>query len=60
MRCPRCGAAVHQTDRFCSKCGTDSSKDVEVFNYCPSCRENRSLTTNYCTKCGARLQRIED
>lgn len=49
--CKGCGAALNETDKFCSKCG----KKVEEETVCANCQTQNAPGAQFCTNCGQRL-----
>ena len=54
--CPKCGASVPSTSKFCLECGAkiESLNDNEVI--CPSCGQ-KTAKGKFCGECGAALAR---
>jgi RNA polymerase subunit RPABC4/transcription elongation factor Spt4 len=61
--CPRCGNALKETSRFCSRCGRDVTATVEqvkarrqtVNPACPSCGTVAGVGSKFCPNCGQAL-----
>jgi membrane protease subunit (stomatin/prohibitin family) len=54
--CPKCGAKVPATSKFCPDCGTElSPPSSEVMN-CPKCGKSIPANSKFCPDCGAKLQ----
>lgn len=47
--CPKCGAQIKSTAKFCPECGT-KMKPV-----CPNCKKELSAGTKFCPECGTKL-----
>lgn len=47
--CPKCGAAVRKTSKFCTACGT------KLLTACPGCGATVKATSKFCTRCGKPL-----
>ena len=52
MNCPKCGATVRETDKFCSECGStlDAKKSDGP---CRACGQMVPLGAKFCGNCGA-------
>ena len=56
VSCPKCGASVPSTSKFCLECGAkiEILKDNEII--CPSCGQ-KTAKGKFCGECGAALAR---
>ena len=53
--CPKCGASVPSTAKFCSECGEKMPEVKTVNNFCPECGTKLDGNTKFCPNCGHKL-----
>ena len=53
-KCSKCGEAISEDSRFCTKCGTPVAQLAEQ-KVCPSCGKPIFNESAFCTKCGHKL-----
>lgn len=58
-KCPVCGGAIADDDKFCGTCGASLEKPEEpeapVIAYCPNCGTPVKPTDYFCVNCGTKL-----
>ena len=56
--CPKCGAEVPRTSRFCDKCGTEliQSSEEEAVNLCKNCGNPLEKDALFCGNCGTKQE----
>jgi membrane protease subunit (stomatin/prohibitin family) len=54
--CPKCGAKVPATSKFCPDCGAELSPPASGAMDCPKCGKSIPANSKFCPDCGAKLQ----
>jgi len=49
MTCPKCGASISPTDKFCPDCGAKKANG----KFCPKC--GARVAGTFCSKCGTKI-----
>lgn len=52
QKCPKCGASVPESSKFCSSCGENLEGQSRK---CPNCSTANPGAAKYCSKCGTSL-----
>jgi membrane protease subunit (stomatin/prohibitin family) len=53
--CPKCGAHVPATSKFCPECGTQLTPPTAGAINCPKCGKSIPANSKFCPECGAQL-----
>jgi membrane protease subunit (stomatin/prohibitin family) len=53
--CPKCGAHVPATSKFCPECGTTLTPPTAGAINCPKCGKSIPAGSKFCPECGAQL-----
>jgi len=53
--CPKCGAHVPATSKFCPECGTTITPPSNQTMNCPKCRKSIHSNSKFCPDCGAKI-----
>jgi membrane protease subunit (stomatin/prohibitin family) len=53
--CPKCGAKVPATSKFCPECGTQLTPPTAGAINCPKCGKSIPANSKFCPECGAQL-----
>jgi membrane protease subunit (stomatin/prohibitin family) len=53
--CPKCGAHVPATSKFCPECGTQLTPPTAGAINCPKCGKSIPAGSKFCPECGAQL-----
>jgi len=53
--CPKCGAHVPATSKFCPECGTQLTPPSAGAINCPKCGKSIPANSKFCPECGAQL-----
>jgi membrane protease subunit (stomatin/prohibitin family) len=53
--CPKCGAHVPATSKFCPECGTQLTPPSAGAINCPKCGKSIPAGSKFCPECGAQL-----
>lgn len=53
--CPKCGARIPATSKFCPECGTAITPPSEQTMTCPKCGKTIPATSKFCPECGAKI-----
>jgi len=53
--CPKCGAHVPATSKFCPECGTNLTPPSSATINCPKCGHSIPASSKYCPECGATI-----
>lgn len=53
--CPKCGAHVPATSKFCPECGTSLTPPLAVTINCPKCGHSIPASSKFCPECGATI-----
>jgi membrane protease subunit (stomatin/prohibitin family) len=53
--CPKCGAKVPATSKFCPECGTQLTPPAAGAINCPKCGKSIPANSKFCPDCGAQL-----
>jgi membrane protease subunit (stomatin/prohibitin family) len=54
--CPKCGARVPATSKFCPECGTELAPPEEAAKKCPKCGHSIPSTAKFCPECGTKFE----
>jgi len=54
--CPKCGAHVPATSKFCPECGTTLAPPDEATKSCPKCGHTIPATAKFCPNCGTKFE----
>ena len=53
--CPKCGAHVPATSKFCPECGTTITQPSNQTMSCPKCGKSIPANSKFCPECGAKI-----
>jgi membrane protease subunit (stomatin/prohibitin family) len=53
--CPKCGAHVPATSKFCPECGTSLTPPSAATINCPKCGHSIPASSKFCPECGATI-----
>jgi len=53
--CPKCGAHVPATSKFCPECGTTITQSTDQTMTCPKCGKSIPANSKFCPDCGAKI-----
>ena len=53
--CPKCGAHVPATSKFCPECGTTLTPPSSATINCPKCGHSIPASSKFCPECGATI-----
>ena len=53
--CPKCGAHVPATSKFCPECGTNLTPPSQATIKCPKCGHDIPAGSKFCPECGATI-----
>ncbi len=53
--CPKCGAHVPATSKFCPECGTTITPPSQTTMSCPKCGKTIPANSKFCPECGEKL-----
>jgi membrane protease subunit (stomatin/prohibitin family) len=53
--CPKCGAHVPATSKFCPECGTSLTPPAAATIKCPKCGKDIPAGSKFCPECGATI-----
>src|SRR3990170_4148248 len=53
--CPKCGARIPATSKFCPECGTTLTPPVAGAMTCPNCGKSIPAGSKFCPECGTTL-----
>lgn len=53
--CPKCGAHVPATSKFCPECGTSLTPPSAATTKCPKCGHSVPASSKFCPECGAQI-----
>jgi membrane protease subunit (stomatin/prohibitin family) len=53
--CPKCGAHVPATSKFCPECGTSLTPPSAATINCPKCGHSIPASSKFCPECGAAI-----
>src|SRR5271169_454037 len=53
--CPKCGAHVPATSKFCPECGTNLTPPSQATINCPKCGHSIPASSKFCPECGATI-----
>jgi len=53
--CPKCGAHVPATSKFCPECGTTLTPPSAATINCPKCGHSIPASSKFCPECGATI-----
>lgn len=53
--CPKCGAHVPATSKFCPECGTSLTPPSQATINCPKCGHSIPASSKFCPECGATI-----
>jgi len=53
--CPKCGAHVPATSKFCPECGTTITQSTNQTMNCPKCGKSIPANSKFCPECGSRI-----
>jgi membrane protease subunit (stomatin/prohibitin family) len=53
--CPKCGAHVPATSKFCPECGTSLIPPSQATINCPKCGHSIPASSKFCPECGATI-----
>jgi len=53
--CPKCGAHVPATSKFCPECGTTITQSSNQTMSCPKCGKSIPANSKFCPECGAKI-----
>jgi membrane protease subunit (stomatin/prohibitin family) len=53
--CPKCGAHVPATSKFCPECGTSLTPPSAATINCPKCGHSIPASSKFCPECGASI-----
>ena len=53
--CPKCGAHVPATSKFCPECGTNLTPPSAATIKCPKCGHDIPAGSKFCPECGATI-----
>ncbi len=53
--CPKCGAHVPATSKFCPECGTSLTPPSAATMNCPKCGHSIPASSKFCPECGATI-----
>jgi membrane protease subunit (stomatin/prohibitin family) len=53
--CPKCGAHVPATSKFCPECGTNLTPPAQATINCPKCGHSIPAGSKFCPECGATI-----
>lgn len=54
--CPKCGAKIPATSKFCPECGTPITPPSSETMACPKCGKTIPSTSKFCPDCGEKIQ----
>jgi membrane protease subunit (stomatin/prohibitin family) len=53
--CPKCGARIPATSKFCPECGTAITPPSEQTMTCPKCGKTIPASSKFCPECGQKI-----
>lgn len=53
--CPKCGAKIPATSKFCPECGTSITPPTSGTITCPKCGKTIPATSKFCPDCGEKI-----
>ena len=53
--CPKCGAKVPATSKFCPECGTQLTPEAAGTMTCPKCGKTIPAGSKFCPECGEKI-----
>jgi predicted amidophosphoribosyltransferase len=53
--CPKCGAHIPATSKFCPECGTTITPPASQTMNCPKCGKSIPSASKFCPECGAKI-----
>jgi membrane protease subunit (stomatin/prohibitin family) len=53
--CPKCGAHIPATSKFCPECGTTITPPSNQTMNCPKCGKSIPAGSKFCPECGAKI-----
>jgi membrane protease subunit (stomatin/prohibitin family) len=53
--CPKCGAHIPATSKFCPECGTTITPPTNQTMTCPKCGKSIPANSKFCPECGAKI-----
>jgi membrane protease subunit (stomatin/prohibitin family) len=53
--CPKCGARIPATSKFCPECGTTLTPPASGTMNCPNCGKSIPAASKFCPECGKKL-----